>query len=99
MYTYSSINGLSKECFEDKSNENVEESLDPVDVDKAGSEASEEGTDGLSKIFAVLGYSKVGVSRSVYISTRGFVSAQYKCTEFLNPGTTGIRPEKILLTV
>ena len=51
MYTYRSINGLSKECFEDKSNENktenVEESLEPVDVDKAGSEASEEGTDGL----------------------------------------------------
>ena len=60
--------------------ENVEESLEPDDVDKAGSEASEEGTDGLSKMFAVLGYSKVGVYRSVHISTRGFVSAQYKCT-------------------
>ena len=41
--------------------ENIEESLEPVDVDKAGSE----GTDGLSKMFAVLGYSKVGVYRSV----------------------------------
>ena len=27
--------------------ENVEESLEPVDIDKAGSEASEEGTYGL----------------------------------------------------
>ena len=36
--------------------ENVKESLEPVDVDKAGSEASEEGTHGLSKMFAVLGY-------------------------------------------
>ena len=41
--------------------ENVKESLEPVDVNKAGSEASEGGTDGLSKMFAVLGYSKVGV--------------------------------------
>ena len=46
----------------------VKESLEHVDVDKAGSEASEEGTNGLSKMFALLGY----------------------CTEFLNPGTTGI---------
>ena len=65
MYTYRSINGLSKECFEDKMNEkkteNVEESLEPVDVDKPGSEASEEGTYSLSKIFVLLGYSKVGV--------------------------------------
>ena len=75
--------------------ENVEESIEPVDVDKAGSEASEEGTDGLSKMFAVLGYSKVGVYRSVHISTRGFVSAQYKCTEFLDPVNIGICPEKI----
>ena len=36
--------------------ENDEESLEPVDVDKAGSEASGEGTHGLSKMFAVLGY-------------------------------------------
>ena len=55
--------------------ENVKESLESVDVDKAGSEASEEGTHGLSKMFALLGYSKVGVYRSVHISTRGFVSA------------------------
>ena len=55
--------------------ENVKESLD--DVDKAGSEASEEGTHGVSKMFALLGY----------------------CTEFLNPVTTGICPEKILLTM
>ena len=33
--------------------ENVEESLEPVDINKAGSEASEEGTHGLSKLFAV----------------------------------------------
>ena len=45
--------------------DNVDESLEPVDIDKAGSEATEEGTDGLSKMFAVLGYSKVGVYRSV----------------------------------
>ena len=32
--------------------ENVKESLEPVDVDKAGSEASEEGTHSLSKIVA-----------------------------------------------
>ena len=69
--------------------ENVEESIEPVDVDKAGSEASEEGTDGLSKMFAVLGY------RSVHISTRGFVSEQYKCTEFLDPVTIGICQKKI----
>ena len=36
--------------------ENVKESLEPVDVDKAGSEASEEGTHGLSKMVALLGY-------------------------------------------
>ena len=57
--------------------ENDEESLEPVDVDKAGSEASEKGTYGRIKMFALLGY----------------------CTEFLNPGTTGICPEKILLTM
>ena len=34
--------------------ENVEESLEPVNVDKAGSEASEEGTHGLSKMFVLL---------------------------------------------
>ena len=38
-------------------------------------------------------YSKVGVYRSVHISTRGFVSAQYKCTEFLDPVTMGICPK------
>ena len=43
-------------------------------------------------------FSKVGVYRSVHISTRGFVSAQYKCTEFLDPVTMRICPEKILLT-
>ena len=36
--------------------QNVKESLEPVDVDKAGSEASEEGTHGLSKMVALLGY-------------------------------------------
>ena len=36
--------------------ENDEESLEPVHVDKAGSDASGEGTHGLSKMFAVLGY-------------------------------------------
>ena len=41
--------------------DNVEDSLEPVDVDIAGSEASEEGTHGLSKMFALLGYSKVSV--------------------------------------
>ena len=60
MYTYRSIHRLSKECFEDEVNENktenVKESLEPVDVDKAGSEASEEGTHGLIKMFALLGY-------------------------------------------
>ena len=70
MDEYTIINGLSKEClprtvnsektFEDEVNENkienVEESLEPVNVDKAGSEASEEETHGLSKIFSVLGY-------------------------------------------
>ena len=40
--------------------ENVEETLEP-DIDKAGLEASEEGTHGLSKNFALLGYNKVGV--------------------------------------
>ena len=35
--------------------ENIEVSLEPVDVDKAGSEASEEGTHGLSKMVALLG--------------------------------------------
>ena len=72
---------------------NVEESIEPVGVDKAGSEASEERTDGLSKMFAVLGYSKVCVYKSVHISTRGFVSAQYKCREFLDPVNIGICPE------
>ena len=48
------------------------ESFEPVDVDKAGSEASEEGIHGLSKMVALFGY----------------------CTEFLNPGTTGICPER-----
>ena len=52
--------------------ENVKESLEPVDVDKAGSEALEEGTHGLSKMVALIGY----------------------CTEFLNPGTRKICPEK-----
>ena len=36
--------------------ENVKESLEPVDVDKAGSEASKEGTHGLNKMVALLGY-------------------------------------------
>ena len=36
--------------------ENDEESLEPVHVDKAGLDASGEGTHGLSKMFAVLGY-------------------------------------------
>ena len=36
--------------------ENVEESLEPVDVDKAGSEASEEGTHGLSKMFVIVAW-------------------------------------------
>ena len=36
--------------------ENVKESLEPVDVNEAGSEALEEGTHGLSKMFALLGY-------------------------------------------
>ena len=36
--------------------ENVKESLEPVDVDKAGSEACEAGTHGLSKMVALLGY-------------------------------------------
>ena len=36
--------------------ENVKESLEPVDVDKAGSEASKEGMYGLSKMVALLGY-------------------------------------------
>ena len=36
--------------------ENVKESLEPVDVDKAGSEASEEGTLGLSKMVALHRY-------------------------------------------
>ena len=31
--------------------------------------------------------------RSVHGSTRGFVSAQYKCTEFLDPVTMGICPK------
>ena len=73
------------------------ESLKPVDVDKADSEVSEKGTDGLSKMFVVLGYSKVGVYRSVHISTRGFASAQYKCTEFSDPLTIGICPEQIYI--
>ena len=41
--------------------ENVNESLELVDVDKAGPKASEEGTLGLSKMFALLGYKKEGV--------------------------------------
>ena len=41
--------------------ENMEESVEPVDVDKAGSEASEEGTHGLSKMFALLGCKKVKI--------------------------------------
>ena len=69
--------------------ENVKESLEPVDIDKAGSEASEEGTHGLSKMFALLVY------RSVHIRTRGFVSAYYKCTEFLDPGTMRISPDRM----
>ena len=36
--------------------ENDEESLEPVDIDKAGSDASGEGTYGLSKMFTVLRY-------------------------------------------
>ena len=48
--------------------ENVEESLEHVGVDKAVLEASEEGTYGLSKMFAVLGYSKVGLYKSVNIT-------------------------------
>ena len=80
MYTYRSIHSLSKYCFEDEVNENktenVKEPLEPVDVDKAGSEASEEGTHGLSKMSALLGHSKVGVYRSVHISTKGFFSVQ-----------------------
>ena len=79
MYTYRSIHGLSKECFEDEVNENktgnVKKSLEPIDIDKTGSEASEEGTHGLSKMFALLGNSTAGVYRSVHIGTRGFVSA------------------------
>ena len=43
--------------------ENVEESLEPVDVDKAGSEASKEGKHGLSKMFALFGYCTVFKSR------------------------------------
>ena len=78
--------------------ENIEESLEPVDVDKEGSEASEEGTHGLSKMFALLGYSKVGVY-TLYTLVQEALSVQYKCTEFLNPGTTWICPEKILLTM
>ena len=31
---------------------------------------------------------------TVHISTRDFVSAQCKCTEFVDPGTMGICPEK-----
>ena len=57
--------------------ENVKESIEPVDVDKAGREASEEGTHGLRKMFALLGYSKVGVYRNVHISAIGFVIAHY----------------------
>ena len=41
--------------------ENVKESLEPVDIDKAGPEALEEGTHGLSKNFALLGNGKVSV--------------------------------------
>ena len=36
--------------------ENVKESLEPVDVDKAGSEASEEGTHGPCKMFAIVAW-------------------------------------------
>ena len=75
--------------------ENIEESLEPLDVDKGGSEASEEGTHGLNKMFPLLGYSKIGVYRSVHISKRGFVSTQYKCTKFLNPVTLGMDRKKL----
>ena len=51
---YRSINGLSKECFGDEVNENKTEN--PVDVDKASSEASEEGTHGPSKMFAIVAW-------------------------------------------
>ncbi len=50
------------------------DSFEPVDVDKAGSEATEEGIHGLSKMVILFGY----------------------CTEFLNPGTTEICPERNL---
>ena len=50
----------AEETFENEVNENktenVEKSLEPVKVDKAGSEVSEEGTHSLSKMFAVFGY-------------------------------------------
>ena len=49
--------------------ENVEESLEPVDVDKAGSAASGEGTHGLSKMFAVLGYCLPNTLRKQIFST------------------------------
>ena len=38
--------------------------------------------------------STVDVYRSVHGTTRGFVSAQYKCTELLDPVTMGICPKK-----
>ena len=46
-----------------------------VDIDKVGSEASEEGTGGLIKMFALLGYRKVGVYTLYTLVQRGFVSA------------------------
>ena len=39
-------------------------------------------------------YSKVGVYRSVHISTSSFVSAKYKCTRILDSVTMGICPEE-----
>ena len=52
------INLKMLKTFEEevKENKNENESLEPVDIDKSGSDASEEGTHGLSKMFAVLGY-------------------------------------------
>ena len=44
-------------------------------------------------------YSKVGVYRSVHISTRGFVSAQYKCTEFLDPGNMQHLEWQLIITL
>ena len=54
------ISEKAENSFEDEVNENktenVEEPFEPVEVNKAGSEALEEGTHGLNKMFAVLGY-------------------------------------------